>query len=81
MPSYDKVLSRIAYLIKTEQPQKELDNLISFQKEVEPSLNDEEALHCVVMSFVKTYQDYTLDLLWSEYLKETAHSESLPEAV
>lgn len=74
MSYYDKVLERISQLIHSEQPEKELKNLAKFQMELEPHMSEADAINCVILGFIRTYQDYTLDFLWLEHIKEIGSS-------
>lgn len=73
MSNYHKVLSRVSELLKTENPDKELNLLATYQMETSPEMNKQQALNCVILGLIRTYQDYTLDYLWLQYIKEAGH--------
>ncbi len=68
-------LDRVAYLLESKTPQKDMDLLITLQKEQAPWLSTEEATDCVVFSLVRYYEDYQLSFLWWSDAIESHYSQ------
>lgn len=78
--SYEKVLDRLAVLLKTGYPEHELSMMAELQREMQPHLSEQVSFDLVILGIIKTYEDYDLDFYWSQYMQERALALGNPEA-
>lgn len=71
-----KIEARVAYLLKTESPKEDLENMYRLQKEHHPHLSREQAEDYVILGLVETHKDHELDHLWYQYKNLTEKSDS-----
>ena len=62
-----EIYARIANLLQTKSPEKDLELFCSHQKELTPHLSDTEVLNYVIMTMVENHNDQMLDFLWSDW--------------
>ena len=65
-----QILSRIEKHTHSKSIQLDFDYLIELQKEQAPTLQSELIEACVIESFIKLYEDKTLDFLLYEYMDQ-----------
>ncbi|WP_417334838.1 hypothetical protein [Halobacteriovorax marinus] len=63
-----QILSRIEKHTESKSIQLDFDFLLALQKEQAPELRQDLVEICVIESFVKLYEDKTLDYLLYEYM-------------
>ncbi|GEM_PF-4502687 len=63
-----QILSRIEKHTNSNSTQIDFDYLVQLQKEQAPSLRSEMLEICVIESFIKLYEDKTLDFLLYQYM-------------
>lgn len=59
-----EIKNRIAKLLKSNDPQRDINFLVNLQLEQAPWLSKEEAMDCIIFSLVKCYKDYGLSFMW-----------------